>query len=152
MKIVKFRDWELLVDREATQQVYDKIDGGIADGCECNACKNYINDRENILPEEIKFLFKELGIDPSKECENCHSAVRKNGLHHYYSTWYHFKGQFKNINSSELDSTKINDNFFIGFKYDATLTFFEDIGNLVQVEINIEIPWTIEKELENLYE
>ena len=152
MKLFKFRDWELLVDREATQQVYDKIDGGLADGCECNACKNYINFREQIFPDEIKVLFAKTGIDYNKECENMHYGRSTNGLHSYHF-WFHFKGKIINqkIEEASIKNSK-NNNLRISFGNFQYPTFFENIENLIQVEFYTEIPWTIEKELENIYE
>jgi len=47
------------------------------------------------------------------------------------------------------DLFELTDKFSLGFRVDNALTFFEDIENLVQIEFEAKIPWTIEKELES---
>jgi len=156
MKTIKYREWELIVDRELTKQTYDKVEVGGVESCTCSDCKNFANNRENIYPEEIKNLLTELGIDYRKECEVWHYCKDELGRH-CYSGWFHFKGCFKgkscSIQAGEtsftFDLTPITDNFSIGFYYDSSLTFFEDKENLVQIEFDAKTPWTIEKELES---
>lgn len=156
MTTIKFKDWELIVDRELTKLTYDKVAVGGTERCGCNDCQNFANNRETIFPEEIKNLFNNLGIDYKKESEICHYCRQDDGLH-YYGGWFHFKGQFKGkdctvptgSNSFTFDLTPINDKFSIGFRYDSALTFFDDKENLVQIEFDTKTPWTIEKELES---
>lgn len=155
MKTIKFKDWELIVDEKLTKSTYEKVEIGSADSCICNECKNYLNFRKNVFPEEIKNLFLEIGIDYKKESEVTRYCKQKNGLH-FYGGWFHFKGNFngKNCeitlaeNGFTLDLTKIAKNFSIGFRISSSLSFFEDKTNIVQIEFETEIPWTIDKELE----
>lgn len=155
MKTIKFRNWELIVNDELTKSTYEKVEIGNADSCVCNECKNYSNYRKNVFPEEIKNLFIEIGIDYRKESEVTRYCKQNNGLH-LYGGWFHFKGEFigKNCevpvreNSFIFELTKIEENFSIGFRNDNALSFFEDGKNLVQIEFETEIPWTIDKELE----
>jgi hypothetical protein len=148
MTIVRFGEWELSADAEATRQTYQNIDGGIADGCPCNECRNFVNYRESLFPAAIMDLFKELGIDYRKECENMHYQKLSNGLHQHHF-WFHFKGKI-NFAAAEsaLTTTSANSTLAIDFGPIQQPTFFEDIENLIQVEFYAEIPWTIEKELE----
>lgn len=156
MTIVKFRAWEFIVDKELTKMTYDKVPSGSPEGCDCNDCKNFVNSRETIYPEEIKKLLTEIGVDYKKESEICHYCRQDDGLHHY-GGWFHFKGQFKgkdcNVpigsNCFTFDLTPINDKFSIGFHYDSALTFFDKKENLVQIEFEAKIQWTIDKELES---
>ena len=156
MIIVKFRDWEFIVDKELTKMTYDKVSGGSSEGCDCNDCKNFVNSRETIYPEEIKKFLTELGVDYKKESEICHYCRQDDGLH-YYGGWFHFKGQFKGkdchvptgYNSFTFDLTPINDKFSIGFHYYSASTFFDTKENLVQIEFEAKINWTIDKELES---
>jgi hypothetical protein len=148
MKIVKFGEWELSADAEATRKTYQNIDGGIADGCPCNECKNFVNQRESLFPKEIKILFAELGIDYRKECENMHYQKLSNGLHQHHF-WFHFKGKI-NTAADETAPTTLskNSSLTINFGPIQQPSFFEDMENLVQLEFFAEIPWTIAKELE----
>ena len=156
METIKFRDWELIVDRELTKLTYENVAIGSPDSCNCNDCKNFANNRETIYPDEIKELFYRLGIDYKKESEICHYCRQDDGLH-FYGGWFHFKGQFKgkdcaiptNPNCYTFDLTPINDRFSIGFHYNSALSFFENKENLVQIEFDTKTPWTIEKELES---
>ncbi|MBK8153868.1 MAG: hypothetical protein IPK61_13050 [Saprospiraceae bacterium] len=156
MTTIKFREWELIVDRELTKQTYQKVEIGGAESCECNDCKNFVHNRETIFPDEIKILFDNLGIDFKKDSEICHYCRQKDGLH-FYGGWFHYKGQFKGKdctlpkgnNGYSLDLTPINDKFSIGFHYDSSLTYFDNKENLVQIEFDAKTLWTIEKESES---
>lgn len=156
MITIKFRDWELLVDKEQTKQTYAKVEIGGVESCTCNNCKNFAHNRENIYPEEIKQLLTELGIDYHKECEVWHYCKDDLGRH-CYSGWFHFKGKFKGKSLgaptadtiTTYDLTPITDSFSIGFLYDNSLTLFEDKEDLVQVEFDTKTSWTIDKELES---
>jgi hypothetical protein len=156
MMTIKYRNWELIVDRELTQLTYDKVSNGSAESCNCNDCKNFTNYRESVYPDEIKQLFLDLGIDYKKESEVSHFARLDSGLH-FYSGWFHFKGQFIGKDcaipiqggSYRTDLYKVSDSFSFGFRSDNALTFFDDKENLVQIEFEAKIPWTIEKELES---
>lgn len=156
MTTVKFREWELIVDRELTKLTYDNVALGGPESCGCNDCKNFSNNREDIYPEEIKTLFDQLGIDFKKESEICHYCRQSDGLH-YYGGWFHFKGKFKvkdctvptGSGGFTFDLTPINDKFSIGFRYDSALTFFDEKENLVQIEFDAITSWIINKELES---
>ena len=156
MTTIKFRNWELIVDKELTKVAYDKIFIGGPEGCGCNDCKNFLKNRETIYPTEIKNLFNELGIDYKKESEICHYGRLEDGLH-YYGGWFHFKGKFigkdcsvpTDPNAGDFELTPINKEFSIGFRYQNELTFFSDKENLVQIEFETKTPWTIEKNLES---
>lgn len=156
MTIVKFKEWELIVDRELTKLTYDKVAVGGPESRGCNDCKNFTDNKEDIYPEEIKKLFDQLGINFKKESEICHYCRQSDGLY-YYGGWFHFKGHFKGKdctvptgnNAFTFDLTPINDKFSIGFRYDSALTFFDEKENLVQVEFDAKTPWTINKELES---
>jgi hypothetical protein len=156
MTNLKFRDWEIIVDKQLTKSTYDKTIIGSADACICDECKNYTNYRDNVFPEEIKQFLKQLGVDYKKESEVCRYCKLENGLHHY-GGWFHFKGQFNGKNCSiplenggyTFDLTLITDKFSIGFLMSSALAFFENHDNLVQIEFEVKIPWTIDAESES---
>lgn len=156
MTTINFRNWELIVDKQLTMSTYDQATMGGADGCLCNDCKNFSNYRDALYPTEIKQLFNDLGIDYKKESEICHYCRQDDGLHHY-GGWFHFKGDFRgkdctswtSENSYTFDMTKISETFNIGFRKGSDLTFFDDKDDLVQIEFEATIPWTIDKELES---
>jgi hypothetical protein len=152
---ITYRNWNIEVDKKLTQQEYSDIDKPSAESCGCENCLNYIENRSNIFPNEVKELFKELGADFNKEIEISHMARLENGLH-YYSGWFHFIGNFKGKDcsiplpsgGSTIELTQLTNNFGIGFTNAKTLSVFKTDEDLVQIEFDCKIPWTIEKELE----
>lgn len=152
---ISYKDWNLIVDREATKIAYDNCETGSAEGCDCNDCKNFADNKDKIYPEEIKGLFDKLGIDYRKEAEVSHYCRQADGLH-YYGGWFHFNGQFKGKDCTvplpsgghTLELTPVTENFSIGFRVDNSLTIFAEKEGLVQIEFESKIPWTIDKKLE----
>ena len=45
MTVISYRDWILNVDGTLTRATYANVKNGIADGCECFDCKNYVRKR-----------------------------------------------------------------------------------------------------------
>ena len=143
MTTIQFRDWELIVDKENTQMIYDKIQVDKGASCACKECQYFLLNREQIYPFEIKVLLTNLGINYYKECEVLHYLKDASGMN-YYSGWFHFKGRFKQKSlSASKDGhilknglTSITDSFRIGFLYDDYLTLFDDKDDLVKVEFD----------------
>lgn len=141
MTSIKFRDWELIVDKEQNKMIYDKVEIDSTSSCTCQECRFFVKNRENIYPSEIKILLSNIGIDYHKECGVYHFKKEELGIV-YYIGWFHFKGRFKkttfSLNKDEAlkknGLTKISDLFSIGFVYDDDLTFFNEKNNFVKVE------------------
>lgn len=94
MTTIHFRDWILTVDREVTASTYAAVANGSSEDCKCDECINYLANRSNAFPEEIKLLFDRLGIDYRKESEVWRMYKVKDGIH-LYSGLFHFKGSFE---------------------------------------------------------
>jgi hypothetical protein len=157
LKTVKYRDWIFEVDKELTEQTYFKVSSSGADDCHCEDCKNYVANRMDAFPNEIKELFMELGIDFTKEVEIFSLENLPDGLHKI-SGWFHFKGKVLSgkdykvpfsKNGYSIDLTEITKNFSIGFSEGNALTYFEDKSGLVQVEFITNIPWTRDQKIKN---
>jgi len=152
---VSFRDWELFAERESTAQTYVELELSSAESCRCDYCKNFVEQRERIFPDEVKELFAKLGIDYKKEIEVSEFAKLENGLH-FYSGWFHFKGEFKGKDCTvplqngghTFDLTKITENFSIGFRRNNALTPFKDNPRIVQIEFDCNIAWVLANEPE----
>lgn len=147
MKIdtIKFRDWVLKTDPEFNSEVYSKGGNSSALSCGCDNCLEFNSLKEEIYPEEIKSLFKQLGIDFKKEAEVSYLAI-ENGMKLYIG-FFHFKGAFEGkdctietANGYVLELTPITKNFHIGFRIDNSLSFFEEKDQLVQIEFEARIP------------
>ncbi len=156
MEIVKFKNWKFGVDKALTIGNYSNIIAGGAESCLCSDCKNYIQNRENVFPEEVKTLFLNLGVDYNKEVEILSYQILPNGFHHI-AGWFHFKGKIINgkdckkdieNGSFQIELTHIDNNFSIGFCEQDSLTFFKNKDGLIQIEFETYIPWVIDKNLE----
>jgi len=148
---VKFLGWELNVDYDLTNSTYSNPNTiGSLKSCNCDDCKNFINNINTLYPDEIKNLLITLGIDYHKPCETW--RIYKDGNLHKYSGWFHFKGDFTGEDCliiidkeiSELRLKSITENFSIGFCYKNSLTLFQNRNDLVQIEFEVKIPWTID--------
>jgi len=158
-KEITYKDWVFEVDFNRTKEVYDKIEMGSPEGCECNDCKNFSANRENIYPTEVKKLLEEFGVDYRKESEICHYCKLESGKH-FYGGWFHFKGKMIDgkdckINhpngGSTFDSIPINDDFKIAFMKGSDLSFFdkEESKDLIQIEFLANSEWVIDKNVES---
>jgi hypothetical protein len=148
---VKYKDWGFEVDLDLTRQTYKNISVSGAENCICNDCKNYVAYRDKVFSDEIRSLFKDLGIDYKKEVEITLFEILPGG-HHHIGGWFHFKGSIKTGKNYRIpllsgghiiDLTPITENFSIGFTEGGDLTFFSDKKGLVQVEFMAKIPWVI---------
>ena len=152
---VRYRDWELYSDKDTTEQTYQEFEHSGAESCGCDYCKNFIAQRETVFPDEIKELFRELGVDYKKEIDVSEFARLEDGLH-YYNGWFQFKGDFKGKDCTiplqagghTTDLTRITDRFSIGFRHDNSLTPFKVKDGLVQIEFDCHLPWVLENEPE----
>jgi len=156
LETIIFREWEFLVDRNITEETYSEIPFGGANGCKCNYCKNFAQQRETIYPKDVKELFSKLGIDFRKEVEVAHYVKNENETH-LYGGWFHFKGKMikgkdckipLGNGGSTFDFVDLTPNFGIGFTHDNALTSFNPKDGLVQIEFTVNLPWVLEKELE----
>ncbi|WP_439482758.1 hypothetical protein [Cyclobacterium plantarum] len=158
-KTVKYRDWTFEVDYERTKEIYDMVEQGSPERCACNDCKNFATNRENIYPDEIKFLLSKFGIDYRKESDIYHMARLDNGFHHY-GGWFHFKGKIKEGKDckvdlggggSTFDTAKVADHFEIAFMKDSALSYFDEKekNDLIQIEFIADSEWVIDKEIES---
>jgi hypothetical protein len=153
MEIVKFRDWILEVDKDLTIETYSNVFASGSDSCGCDDCKNYILNRNNVFPDEIKKMFQDLGVDYNKEVEILSYEILPNGLHHI-AGWFHFKGRIlegKDCKAGDENGTfqynltEIGGDFLMGFCKQNSLTFFENKEGLIQIEFEANIPWVFDK-------
>ena len=72
-------------------EAYARADGGGADACTCNGCRNFVKVRDRVFPTKFVSFLESLGIDPHKDGEvyhNCRLAPSR----HDYGGWFHFVG------------------------------------------------------------
>ena len=150
MKTIQFHDWLLLADDVTTRQTYNAVSMGGSESCACKYCFNFTRNKEIAFPQEIKELLSSLGIDYKKECEAVYYDYVENDLH-LYGGWFHFKGRIVSGDqsigraSTEHYSTQpITSTFTIGFHEGNDLAYFKNTDDLVQVEFQVKLPWTID--------
>ena len=155
MTVFTFKDWVLTADQESTKSTYAVVENGSAEACNCSDCLNYIQNRDNIFPEQVKHLFNQLGVNYRKESE-VWRMCKENDSTHRYNVIFHFKGSFEgtdslvSVNGSEtIKLNHITDSFKIGFTKGDDLTYFKDKNDLIQIEIEIIMPWVIDRTLES---
>lgn len=151
-KTVQYREWEFLVDYESTKKHYDQIKGW-ANDCGCAECRNFAKNRQAVFPDEVLELFKELGIDYTKEAELVHIELETG--EHLYNGWFHFAGSItkgadgkmpRGRDGHVIKVHEITENFEIGFtKEDLNIIHFEKGTGLVRVEFKAYLSWTIEE-------
>ena len=147
MEIIKYRNWIMEFDYEKTKLMYSMIANGSSEECECEECQNFRIVKESIYPDEIKDLFKTLGVDINKEIENyCMDPDLSN---HLSAGWFHFVGKQidnDNINQNEIiNYESITTEFKIGFVFeDPRLVIKEFINEpIIQIEFNVRVPWRL---------
>lgn len=146
-----YKDWILTVDRKATQAMYAGLGSSSSEDCGCTDCKNYIANRPNIFPVEVKELFARLGIDYFKESEIW--RVYKADYLHVYNVYFHFKGTLEgsdclvSVQDGGFTSLLIpvDERVSIGFSLDNSMSCFDDNRNLVQIEFAVKLPWLLDK-------
>ena len=142
-EIVRYKEWAFEVDRQYNENLYEKVEQGLANECDCEMCREFLKIRNDLYPAEIKKLFEKLGVDINKECEFTDFGDRENG--HIYSWLFTFSGKIFEGNDCKrkpgiLELTKIDEMFSIGFSTDISLSFFKD-DNLVEIECTAEMPF-----------
>lgn len=91
MEIVKYDEWTLEVDVEATLQAYAETPVGGSDECTCTCCQDFKVIRDRVYPDEFLALLKQLGIDYTKDVEVAHITMEEKGKC-FYMGWFDFIG------------------------------------------------------------
>ena len=88
MKVLSAQGWRVEVDEEATRRYYAQAE---AWDCDCGHCRNFLAQAETALPESLRSLLDQLGIDPTKAGYLCQLA--QEGEQHRYQVRYPLAGQ-----------------------------------------------------------
>jgi hypothetical protein len=153
MQLIKFREWEFLVDKQSTLETYSKVTVGGPDSCGCSYCKNFVANRDELYPDEIRLLFSDLGIDWNKEYEVVEYGIIDPDGNYLYGGWFHFKGQLvkksTKIPFEKTDDTPISVKFSIRFRNckGGGNSYFENKDDdLVQIDFEVKIPWVLSQD------
>ncbi len=92
MTELRIGDQTIRFDRDRTAAVYESLEHGFADECDCLFCKNFVAQRHLVYPESFRALLAKLGLDPNKEGESFESGRVEDGCH-LYGGWFYFVGE-----------------------------------------------------------
>jgi len=142
MNKILYRDWIFDCDVEGTHRAYERILTGGLEECHCSGCRNFLEQRESVIPDEVMNLFGQLAINHRRDAEIYYAAPLESGLH-LYGGWFHFIGS---ILKQPNGPANVGEHFTIDFlpSQDLAAKSFGD-QPLVQVEITAEVPWVLEE-------
>lgn len=150
-----FREWTFEVDVQRTAEVYSSVSKSSADRCGCDACLNFVAQRDTSYGPEFKRLLKDLGIDHLKEDEVSHYGRNADSLH-YYNGCFHFKGRIAEgrdckvpagTDGYTVSGVVLDEHISAGFLkpprrvYDRFAS--EEQDGLVQVDFALVLPWVL---------
>jgi hypothetical protein len=150
VKKLKLGNWIIQVDVDRTRKFYEEF-YKITEECNCTYCLNY----DMACPsysDEIKQLFDELGIIPTKEAEVYHLHEIEPGKH-LYGGFYHLVGiilegkdcsQFVFERNRNQEFVNLTDDFKYGFSNDNALVNEDFPKPIIQLEFEAIIPWVLE--------
>lgn len=149
--IFEFGPYRVDVDVDRTRQWY-KTEPTASQCCDCDGCVNF--DRAaDLFPERVKSFFTALGADAKKPIEVFVNHTNKDGTL-FYGGWYHLCGMLLSEGEELWQVTEGESfgprGFQIFFKGDLDCVQENCPRPVVQMEINADIPWVLEKE--NTYE
>ncbi len=150
-EIANIGRWKIRFDREATRTAYSGVLQGSPESCGCEDCLNLAAVRLQAYPLEVIAIFKQLGIDYTKEAETWRVYREESGLH-LYSGFFHFVGSIESgkdaivftNQTGTYDLEKIGDYFGYGFTSNVSLLPKSFAGKeVVQLEFQTKASWVI---------
>lgn len=150
-----FGNYTLEVEVAKTVEYY-RTERKISEGCSCDGCQNY-EKAIQFVDNEIKSIFKQLGIDKSKVAEIYVNYSENNIL--YYGGFYHICGKIiSGISPWQLVSKThqgqasvlikdsmicIGEKFKFAFQEECSLLSDSFPRPCFQMEILISLPWML---------
>lgn len=157
--IFEFGPYKVDVDVERTRAFYDtalRID----QQCHCDGCRNYV-EAADTFPEAVQTFFASLGIDPKKPPEVYVNDPDHDGLL-LYGGFYHLCGMilsgvsaFRSAGGGcrcwDREFTfHVTEKFHVSFAEKCDLLENGFPKPAIQMEIDAEIPWVLEKNRQNI--
>jgi hypothetical protein len=132
--------WLVEFDRETTIAIHAQIPSGGPEICGCDPCRNWVQTRDRLFPEELLALLKKVGVPFDHEVEVYHNCRLPTGLHSYCG-WYHFVGRTIS-GERECSPNIVFGPFSFYFHSGAALLnkVFAD-QPVVSLEFAAEVPW-----------
>ena len=139
MEELSLADQTASFDRYATQAAYSLIEGGDADQCGCDPCRNFALQRINAYPPEFHSLLDRLGIDALKEGEAVHYGPESSDRH-VYGGWFYFVGTIAVAGKRQIGKDAFN--YWIGTSFPEPPTPFQG-QPVLALEFMTQLPWVL---------
>jgi len=114
MEAFNLGDQTFNFDKSATKTAYASLEGGDADRCGCDPCRNFAAQRTAAFPRDFLDLLDRIGIDAKKEGEAVHCGPEPSGKH-LYGGWFYFIGTMEAAGEYQLERDGFS--YFIGTSF-----------------------------------
>ena len=153
--IFAFGAFSVDVDVERTRKYYAESARTLTEGCDCIACQNFVKAYQNIDPR-IRDFFDSLGVDPRKapDMSAMHGDAKTNMM--YYLGWCHLCGTVISGESAWVPDSDRSCHWEEERAFAVTETCRVSVNNqcalvddsfprpVLQLEVDIQVPWVLE--------
>ncbi len=151
--IFTFGGFTVDIDVEKTRRFYEQSMQTLTEGCDCIACQNFVKASTHIAPK-IGDFFAQLGVDICKapDMSAMHGEPDRQILH--YWGFYHLCGTIiDGVNVRVADGLIDPEQMYevvpscrIWFTDQCALLEPEFPAPIIQMEVEIEVPWVLEEQ------
>ncbi|AYL96668.1 hypothetical protein [Mucilaginibacter celer] len=147
MEIVKYRDWVFEADSVVNETLYQTVETPGTQSCACEDCQYFESIAAELYPDDVKQLFKQLGIDIKKNFDV--SSFGGGQMGNAFNGQFHFKGgliegpdcyQLTEFGGYQVNLLPVSDNFKIGFTKMASQSFFTGEADIIKIEFMARVP------------
>jgi hypothetical protein len=140
MNALNLGDQTACFDRAATEFAYASLEGGDADRCGCDPCRNFALQRTVAYPPDFLALLDRLGIDSLKEGEAVHYGEDSSGKHNY-GGWFYFIGTMEVAGEYQIEKDGFS--YWIGTSFPQPPPPFRH-KPVLALEFMTRLPWLLE--------
>ncbi len=155
--LYKFGEYEVDIDVERTKRFYQESVHELTEGCDCSGCRNFRKAYEQ-TPHEVKSFFAKLGVDilQAPDMSVYNGSCEKKTL--FYNGFVHLCGIILKdgaerstvapdcVRIEESSWYTVADGCSVMFTKDCALMERDFPKPVIQMEVNIDIPWVLEGE------
>ena len=139
MQALSLGDQTFTFDKSATEAAYALLEGGDADRCGCDPCRNFALQRNIAYPLDFLALLDRLGIDALKEGEVFEHGPEPSGKR-LYGGWFYFVGTIDVRGENQIEANGFS--YFIGTSFPKPPPPFRD-QPVLAVEFVTRLPWVL---------
>jgi hypothetical protein len=147
LEVVRYRDWVFEVDRAANEVLYKEVETPGTQSCACEDCQYFESIADELYPDDVKQLFKKLGIDIKKNFDV--SSFGGGAMGSAFNGQFHFKGsliegpdcyQLTEFGGYQVNLLPVSDIFKIGFTKTKSASFFTNEADIIKIEFMARVP------------